>query len=156
MKLVRVDTVALGAFNPAIPSPAWYMRLGLLDAKSMVTTELALGFGGMPRHSAGGLRWSVLNEQFIVDLPVSPTEGASPDDVARPGEFLARTLEHLSHTPLSAVGNNFGFDLDEGNVGQCRVRGRSRGPCKYRDAYRTKHLAWRCNVFHAERKFECA
>jgi hypothetical protein len=119
VKLIRVDTVALGAFNPAIPTPAWYVRLGVIAPTIPITTEFQFG-GGAPRYFGGGIRWAVLPDQFISELLAHPpgntagplTPSLSDDDVARPGDFLARTLEHLPHTPLLAVGNNFAFELE--------------------------------------------
>jgi hypothetical protein len=108
MKLVRVDSVAIGAFNAAIPTPPWYFRLGILDPSQGILTDM---HPMAMRFTAGELRWTVLPGQFLVELSKTPIDDV---DAARPGAFLSRTLENLPHTPMTAVGNNVGFELEEG------------------------------------------
>ena len=107
MKLISVDSIALGAFNPHIPQPGWYISLGLLDPNpGVVSKEVGLHEPAL-RCTVGNLRWVVTLDRFAVDL----VKLNSDAEVAQPAEFLANTLQKLCHTPLSAVGHNFGFML---------------------------------------------
>lgn len=107
MKLVRVDSVALGAFNTLIPQPSWYARLGFIDPKTQVNAELALGATGA-RYTMGDVRWAIASDRFIAEV-LRPTD----ENVASAADLLAFTLKHLEHTPLNALGNNVEFELGE-------------------------------------------
>lgn len=91
--------VVIGRFNPAILTPAWIIKEGILPAGE---TEVGQGVGGNVAFRLAGILW----QPTLTKLEVhTDTEGSDP------GTFVAEVLSRLPHTPIRAVGNNFTTEL---------------------------------------------
>lgn len=107
----RVCT-AIGRFNPAILSPEWVVKEGILPAGN-AEVEALFGAVQLVRFHHAGLMWQPSLGKLTV-------QGESPD--SNPGEFVAQILDRLSHTPVRAVGNNFEFEIaDEAAAGRAAL-----------------------------------
>jgi hypothetical protein len=92
--------VAAGRFNPAILVPEWIVKQGILPDTDV---ELMSAMGSaMTTFNMCGLQWRANLTRLEV---LAEREGADP------GEFVARLLEQLEHTPLRAVGSNFRYSV---------------------------------------------
>jgi hypothetical protein len=94
------NCVVVGRFNPAILSPAWIVANQVLpegraEGSSLVGTNVI-------KYTLNGLTW----QPSLTKLEVTADH---PD--ANPGEFVARVLTLLPHTPITAVGSNFLFQV---------------------------------------------
>ncbi len=95
--------VLVGRMNPAIVAPNWLVAQGILpdgvegEAYGPVGTTIMA-------FEAGGYGWTSTTSRLQV--------GAMTDD-ADPGDFVARVISLLSHTPVVGVGNNFTFEFEE-------------------------------------------
>ncbi len=99
--LLRTCVVA-GRFNPAILSPAWVVANGILpdgeaEGESVIGTNVI-------QFTLAGITW----QTTLTKLEVVAN---SPE--VNPGRFVASALDLLSHTPVSAVGSNFVFQVAE-------------------------------------------
>lgn len=98
--LNSASCVAVGRFNPAILVPEWIVKQGILP-DSEVELVSAMG-SSTTSFNMCGLQWSANLARFEV---VAEREGADP------GDFVARVLERLEHTPMRAVGSNFRYSV---------------------------------------------
>jgi len=94
--------VVTGRFNPAILSPAWIVANAILpdgetEVGSLVGTNIV-------QYSLAGLTWQTT---------LSRLEAFTNLPEVDPGKFVASVLHLLSHTPVSAVGSNFVFQVAE-------------------------------------------
>lgn len=104
--------VLAGSFNPAILSPQWIATkiLGIPEGQEFRVEMLTpvAGIGGMPRFSFENLSYSP-NFQ-LVTFHVGSQE---PDGRQKSSATASRILSELPHTPVSGIGFNFGFIVDE-------------------------------------------
>ncbi|MHC4698783.1 MAG: hypothetical protein ACYTFA_18800 [Planctomycetota bacterium] len=103
-ELTGRNIVVRGDFNRAIIRPKWLIRQGILPEGDV---EFAVSDAAdMPRlFKFAGFQWTVAHDRLVVK-PIVPDEGD-------PGPTVARVLEILEHTPVSAVGHNFIFENPE-------------------------------------------
>ena len=98
-KLFAVHTVAAGAFNPQIISPPWLLKEQVIAEPKPVEVQFAqVGRAFAFRFKIGDLAWQVDFMQLVVS-----SENVSTDTAA----VIAKVVEKLPHTPLTAIGNNF-------------------------------------------------
>lgn len=102
--------VLVGNLNPAILSPQWVadkvFKQKAIKTKIEFTAALPQAIGaplGPPRFSAQGIIWQPTNNRLEVH---------ATDPEVDPGDFAAKVLDLLPHTPVRAVGNNVGVRLD--------------------------------------------
>ena len=94
-----VSVVLVGKFNPAIFTPAWFALHGLLPVGVAENAELQVAHQHITSFTADWLR-------FEVTLEVCKFETLQAPHI-RVADLPIRTFrEHLSHTPLAAVGIN--------------------------------------------------
>ena len=94
-----VDVIMLGAFNPAIFTPAWFVLHGLLPERAADGAEVALIHPQMTEFTFDWLRLQVTAEHFSAETTQAPH--------VRVRDLVVRVFrEHLSHTPLKAFGIN--------------------------------------------------
>jgi hypothetical protein len=93
----RASCVAVGAFNMYIIQPGWMMRKGLIPEGAELNIESKLDEPGFRyKVEASRVRWVVTPTRVIVE-----SESESEDC----GAPIARLLQLLPETPVSAVGN---------------------------------------------------
>lgn len=107
----KTTLVLAGAFNPAILQPQWVARhvLGYAQGQDFQVNLTAPISGiGLPRFEFGGLSYSPAlgGLTFFLD---STDEAKSNRAVAAAADIL----QELPHTPVSGVGFNFAFEVDE-------------------------------------------
>lgn len=103
-----------GAWNPAIITPQWVARevLGVTET-FQVGMQVPMGFGGVTggvmlpqRHTFLGLSMTVGFDLLEFFLPTNDDEKANLGITS-----AAKIMEVLSHTPVVALGINFGYGL---------------------------------------------
>ena len=100
-KLFAVHTVAAGEFNPQIISPPWLLKEQVIAEPKPVEVQLAqVGRAFAFRFKIGDLAWQVDFMQLVVS-----SENVNSDTAA----VVAKVVEKLPHTPLTAIGNNFHY-----------------------------------------------
>ena len=102
-----LSLVLVGAFNPAIFHPAWFGMNGLLGRIDVETAEIAVTHPEFSQFKAGRLGVQVGLNQFTVTCPTA-YHGLAKDLVT--GTFG----QHLTHTPVLAVGINRQVHFDAG------------------------------------------
>ncbi len=101
LKLSEVSTVVAGSFNPQIISPPWLVKEQVIAEPKQVEMQLAkVGRSIAFRFKIGDLAWQVDYMQLAVS-----TEDIDSDTAA----IVAKVVEKLPHTPLTAIGNNFHY-----------------------------------------------
>ncbi len=94
-----VSVVLLGQFNPAIFTPAWFALQGLLPESDTAGADLQVAHKQVTAFSTEWLRLEVTAKRFLVETLQAP--------YIRLRDLTARLFkEHLSHTPLNALGIN--------------------------------------------------
>ena len=94
-----MSVVLAGTFNPAILTPAWFELHGLLPSGTAETAELHLAHRQATIFEADWLRLEVNANQFIAHVTQEP--------FVRVSDLTERVFrEHLTHTPLQALGIN--------------------------------------------------
>lgn len=110
MQLVPENTsvVIAGVWNPAILNPTWILRHVLeLPEGTVEQIQIEQPFipsGVPPSYSIAGLTFTPGRNQLVI----RPLE-TSVDTMVRVQNIAIRILTLLSHTPLSAFGQNFEF-----------------------------------------------
>ncbi len=107
-KLVRLDgvVVAVGSFNPAIVTPDWLVRRGLIsdsEGEECLSKMQALVQEGLMAFDATWFSLRLVQNQFIL----STTSGVTP----RLRDLAVGIFSLLPETPLTAIGLNFVADL---------------------------------------------
>ncbi len=96
------DSVALvlrGHFNPAIPTPAWFLAQGLIGQEDAIAVETELM---VPQISAFHLPWAkveVTEDRFAVQT-------GDTQHFERCRDLVVGTFAILAHTPVNALGIN--------------------------------------------------
>ena len=110
MKIVPQETtlVVAGAWNPAILTPEWLLKNALqkkLDGSNQIQAAMPIGLlFEFPRFELEDLLFIARTDALILfPKPISEERFAVVEQVAQ------RTLDQLSHTPISGVGHNFEF-----------------------------------------------
>lgn len=102
-KLTAKNCVVVGHFNAAIIKPPWLVKQGILP-----DGEMQLSLSDRPEaprvFKFAGLDWQVGPTRLVVS-PVSP-------DGVNPAVPVGQILRKLPHTPISAIGHNFIFDVE--------------------------------------------
>ena len=94
-----MQVVLLGQFNPAIFSPAWFARNGLLREGVEESAQVQVIHPQIADFTADWLHVQVTNQQFIAETQQAP--------YSRLRELVVRTFsECVHHTPLTAFGVN--------------------------------------------------
>jgi hypothetical protein len=106
VQLVKAATVALGAFNPAIPTPHWLAQQGILEHGTFELGTVLTQTGVATRFRRGKLVWMVTLDRLLV-------ETADDGERERPLALTTEILKALPHTPIRAIGVNFDFVLGE-------------------------------------------
>lgn len=95
--------VVVGRFNPAILTPEWLVAQKILPEGEV---EIGQSFGSaLLQCRLAGFMW-------LATLGKLEVHSEAPN--SDPGEFAAKILELLPHTPIRAVGNNFAVGLPMG------------------------------------------
>ena len=90
--------VVLGAWNPAIITPAWLLQHKVFEVTSE-SPPIVLGQPGLPQIRIGKVTLVADFTKLIVQA----------EDGSDCGSFVARILGLLPHTPIAAIGTNFLF-----------------------------------------------
>lgn len=106
MELAKSATVAVGAFNPAIPTPHWLAQQKILEPGTYEHGTLLTHTGAATRFRRGNLTWMVTLDRLVV-------ETVAEAERERPLALTIEILKALPHTPVRAVGVNFDFILRE-------------------------------------------
>ena len=94
-----VSIVLLGAFNPAIFTPAWFALRGLLPKSAAESAKLHVAHQQLTVFSIDWLNLEVRTDRFSVETLQAP--------ITRVLDLTVRIFkEQLYHTPLTALGIN--------------------------------------------------
>jgi hypothetical protein len=97
--IVGASVVAIGSFNPAIFSPAWFSKQGLLPEGEAEDAEVEAILSQAAKFRLNWLEVAVLPDR----LSMSTTQ---PQSVRLLRDLVVGTFHLLSHTPVSAFGLN--------------------------------------------------
>lgn len=100
LKTERMTIVVVGKFNPAIVTPAWLEREGLVSKDASLAAEVELIAADLASFSVAAKQLQLLRERLVVS-----TGDAREEDTLR--DLVVGILEILSHTPTSKVGLNY-------------------------------------------------
>jgi hypothetical protein len=102
--------VLLGRFNPAIFSPAWFAKVGIIsDAELAESTDRAsLVHSELTQFSLERFKIDVFPERFAITTPSEPFTQILDDTLS--------TFHNLPHSPVNKLGINYEihFNLDSG------------------------------------------
>ena len=116
-----VGVVLLGKFNPAIFTPAWFALHDLLSKGAAECAQLQVAHQQVTAFSADWLRLGVTPERFSVETLLAPH--------IRLCDLVLRVFkEHLSHTPLNALGINRNVHFRVGSFAERERIGRTLAP----------------------------
>lgn len=113
MKLLGEQTslVIAGAWNPAILNPNWIGRqiLGYPPGKQFqVGMQLpVMGVSAPARLSFEGMSITAAKDALTFHL-----DSTKPEQIQKSISVAAKILETLPHTPIAAMGFNFGYSVD--------------------------------------------
>ena len=109
----ETSVVVLGAWNPAIISPPWLGKYGIVEKMPEEVEAVAYPLRAHFHFDIGGFAWDVDNTRLAIKA----------DEPLDCGSLVARILGLLPHTPVRAVGTNFGFHFSPGDwPDECRPR----------------------------------
>ena len=112
--------VLLGDFNPAIFTPAWFTLHGLLPRASD-SADLKVAHRQVTEFSIDWLRLQVTSDRFAANTVQAPH--------VRVKDLVMRVFkEHLSHTPLKAMGINRSVHFQVGGLAERDRIGRALAP----------------------------
>lgn len=121
-----LEVVLVGAFNPAIFHPEWFVRQGIIadqDAKAAVVQEVS---AEVTLVQVCGIQLQCLSDRFsLATTNISHAE--------RIQDLLRQTFSRLSHTPIVACGINPQIHYLVGNVAYWHKIGHTLAP---------KELVW--------------
>ena len=106
VKRLDAIVVAVGQFNPAIVSPTWLQRKGLIsesDAEAGMEDLQALVKEGLMSFDTSWFSFRLVQQQLVL----STTDGATP----RIRDLAASIFRLLPETPVTAIGINFATDV---------------------------------------------
>jgi hypothetical protein len=111
----KATLVVAGSFNPAILVPMWIAK-NVVDPPIVQEFPVNMiaqisGIGVSPKFTFNGLSYSPSFQSLVFYL-----EGLDPRGCQRVCDVSARILELLPHTPVTAIGFNFGFAEDHPSV----------------------------------------
>jgi hypothetical protein len=97
--LELAQTVAIGAFNPYVITPAWLVKYAVCARDEEVNVRM-LPLGEGAAFVFGPVEWQVDGQRLSV---------SSANPAIDSGHQVSQVLELLPHTPVRAVGHNFHF-----------------------------------------------
>ncbi|MFD7100323.1 hypothetical protein [Streptomyces xanthophaeus] len=95
----RVSVVCLGAFNPRIHQPAWFVAQGLLSEEDAAEADVQIINNDFCVFSTSWLRLEVTDNRWMVASVATPVFESLRD-------FVLGTFSTLPHAPIEAVGLN--------------------------------------------------
>jgi hypothetical protein len=107
----RTTVVLAGAFNPAILMPQWIAIHGLghpAGQDFQVEMLAPVGGTGQARFAFDGIAYSAGFKNFMLHV-----DGAQVAQSERAVLAVANVLSQLPHTPVTGIGFNFGFLVEE-------------------------------------------
>lgn len=120
-EISTTSIVLLGTFIPTIFTPAWFEMHELLPEGTGKAADLELAHPQVIQFSAEWLRLSVTEDRFRARTAQAPH--------IRVRDLVVRTFsEHLSQTPLRALGINRTVHFDVGSAAERQRIGRTLAP----------------------------
>lgn len=104
LKLVDQNIVVLGSINPAIIQPNWLSKLELIPKGEKIEAKISIGPGSSTEYR-WGKRYTWTVDQLSLKISVPPE---SPRTELT--KFITTVFGALSHTPVTATGQNFLFE----------------------------------------------
>jgi len=98
--IVQASIVLVGKFNPAIFSPAWFAKNGIITEGELKVADTQVVHKQVTRFTADHLTISAQPERFTLETTSEP--------IIRVADMVLQTFRDLlSHTPINAVGINY-------------------------------------------------
>jgi hypothetical protein len=96
-----LDIVVLGAFNPAIFHPEWFLRQKLISEAEANSSDTNINVVGkdVAEINLSGMKIFCMNDRFSIGT-------SNISQAARMQDFLLQTFTTLSHVPVTACGIN--------------------------------------------------
>ena len=100
-EILRLDIVLLGDFNPKIFSPAWFSNIDLIGEKESEEANVELIHQDVSIFSLDWCRFQVTRDRFSI---FTEQEAYFTKLI----DLVIQTFTYLSHTPIVALGANWG------------------------------------------------
>ena len=102
MKLTKEESsiVLVGAFNPAIYHPEWFLRNGLVSEDDLSDQEIELVHNDLSRFSFAWLSVQVQSNKFIARTN-------DPSQFIPLRDLIVSVFSILEHTPITNLGMNY-------------------------------------------------
>lgn len=118
MKLIANETslVIAGTWNPAILTPDWVVRHALQrDPEGQMIVQAEMDVGSVYQFP----RFSLQDFMYLArpDVLILSPSTISEDAFRLVEDCANRTLEQLTHTPITGIGHNFEFQEDAPEAG---------------------------------------
>lgn len=92
----------MGAFNPAILRPEWFVSQRIIPEADDFSIEMMLGPVPQYRFKVGATTWTIGGARITIE---------PSGDADAPPNLAAVTFQKLEHTPISAIGYNLNAKL---------------------------------------------
>lgn len=106
-KLIDQNIVVLGSLNPTILHPQWLGKIKVLESKEKVEAKIKIGANFPSEFRGDKFKWSLDYSRLQVSLN-SPNENST--NIL--SEFVYKIFKELPHTPITALGENFEFEIE--------------------------------------------
>lgn len=116
-----VSVVLVGTFNPAIFSPAWLAKMGLISDTALETAKIEYNLPEIAKFAANDMSYEVVSTRFQLRTENEPFIVASDATAKIFGELLP-------HTPIKQLGINFETHFSTLSLEQRTNLGRALAP----------------------------
>jgi hypothetical protein len=119
-EIQSASIVLLGRFNPAIFSPAWFAKIGVLSEEELETTILKVNHPEITQFSLERLAVEVFPDRFVISTPSEPFVRILDD--------VLMTFHQLPHSPVRVFGINYEIHFKLASPKQRVALGRALAP----------------------------
>jgi len=141
VKLDAIDTVVAGRFNPHIISPPWLAKEGIIAEGETVEAQIGVvGRAVVFRFKTGDFIWQVDYNRLVV----------SAEKIADTASVVAKVIEKLPHTPITAFGNNFHYSCNLSEWKGCLPRLENVGMDQLKEYGDVQSMGWKASISQAD------
>lgn len=142
VKLHDIDAVVIGRFNPHIITPPWLVKEQIIADGQPVEAKIAIAGRTIAfQFATGEYTWNVDYNRLIVGT-------AKPN--GNVAAIVAKVVEKLPHTPLTAFGNNFRYGCSLTNWKGRLPKLNEAGPDNLKTYGEVHEVAWKASFGYSD------